>query len=81
MARPREDRKDAGLALAIRAKKTITALAAALGLTPQAVSKWRRVPVERCPEVEGATDIPREVLRPDFYPPERPKRSRPTAHV
>lgn len=39
------------------------------GLTPQAISQWRRVPVERVLEVEKATGIPRHELRPDIYPP------------
>lgn len=39
------------------------------GLTPQAVSQWRRVPVERVLDVERATGVPRHELRPDIYPP------------
>lgn len=39
------------------------------GLTPQAISQWRRVPVERVLDVEKATGVPRHELRPDIYPP------------
>lgn len=44
-----------------------SALAPKIGLTPQAVSLWRRVPAERVVAVEAATGIPRERLRPDLY--------------
>ena len=39
------------------------------GLTPQAVSQWKRVPVERVLDVERITGVPRHELRPDIYPP------------
>jgi DNA-binding transcriptional regulator YdaS (Cro superfamily) len=44
-------------------------LAVALGITPGAISQWDRVPAERVLEVEKATGIPRQVLRPDVYGP------------
>lgn len=47
-----------------------TGLAKLLGsITPQAVSQWRRVPVDRVLDVEKATGVPRHELRPDIYPP------------
>ena len=46
-------------------------LAKALGISPQAIYGWKRVPVERVLQVEQLTGIPRSELRPDFYPPER----------
>ena len=48
------------------------ALAAALGITPGAVSQWDRVPIERVADVSRITGIPREDLRPDIFasPPE-----------
>jgi DNA-binding transcriptional regulator YdaS (Cro superfamily) len=46
-----------------------SALAVALGITPGAISQWDRVPAERVLEVEKATGIPRQVLRPDVYGP------------
>lgn len=46
-------------------------LARALGgITPQAISQWRRVPAERVLEIERVTMVPRHELRPDIYPPE-----------
>jgi DNA-binding transcriptional regulator YdaS (Cro superfamily) len=42
-------------------------LAKSLGVTPGAISQWRRVPSERVLEVEAATGIPRHTLRPDLY--------------
>ena len=41
--------------------------ARALGLTPGAISQWKRVPVKHLLAVEAATGIPRERLRPDLY--------------
>lgn len=46
-------------------------LAERLGITSQAISQWRKVPVERVADVEAATGVPRSVLRPDVYPPGR----------
>lgn len=44
-------------------------LATLLGLTPQAISKWRkRIPVERVLEIEARTGVSRHDLRPDIYP-------------
>lgn len=40
----------------------------AIGISSQAVSQWKRVPAERVIEVERATGVPREELRPDLYP-------------
>jgi DNA-binding transcriptional regulator YdaS (Cro superfamily) len=46
-----------------------TALARLLGgITSQAVSQWRRVPVARVLDVERVTGIHRHDLRPDIYP-------------
>jgi DNA-binding transcriptional regulator YdaS (Cro superfamily) len=56
-----------GLAKAIAAAGSITALAAKLKLTVQAVSQWDDVPAERCREVEKVTGVSRYVLRPDIY--------------
>lgn len=45
-----------------------SALAKAIGdITSQAVSQWKRVPAERVVDVEKATGIPREELRPDIF--------------
>lgn len=42
-------------------------LAEMLGLTVQAVYQWKKVPAERCLEVERLTGIPRYELRSDIY--------------
>lgn len=56
---------------AVKRFKTRKALAAALGVTPMAVSNWfaRGVPAERCADIERVTDgaVRREDLRPDVF--------------
>lgn len=49
-------------------------LAGELGITKQALSQWRRLPVERVLEIEQILGIPCHVLRPDLYrePPPAP---------
>jgi len=45
------------------------------GITPQAISQWKRVPVERVIDVERITGISRHELRPDIYGAAPPARS------
>ena len=54
---------------AIAAAGGASKLARKLGITHQAVMKWRRLPAERTLEVEAATGVSRHELRPDLYPP------------
>ena len=54
---------------AIDAAGGIRQLAALLGVSYQAVQKYRRsVPAERVLEIEAKTGVPRHELRPDIYP-------------
>ncbi len=41
-----------------------------LGISRQAVSQWKKVPVLQVLKVEKLTGISRHVLRPDVYPAE-----------
>jgi DNA-binding transcriptional regulator YdaS (Cro superfamily) len=53
-----------------RAKNAVggaVGLSKLIGITSQAVSQWKRVPAERVIDVERATGVPREELRPDLY--------------
>jgi DNA-binding transcriptional regulator YdaS (Cro superfamily) len=61
---PMSERLELALRLAGGAKE----LAQALGVTPQAVAAWRRVPGPRVLAVERLTGVPRELLREDLYP-------------
>lgn len=55
--------------MAINVAGSATALAKALGVTPQAVCFWRdgkrEIPADKCPLIEQATGIACELLRPD----------------
>ncbi|HWL68155.1 MAG TPA: Cro/CI family transcriptional regulator [Geminicoccus sp.] len=55
---------------AIRICGSTRRLAAELGITPQAVSQWRRTPATRVLQVERLTGgkVRRSELRPDLYP-------------
>lgn len=52
--------------------RTQVALAAAVGVTPQAVSdvlkRGKRVPAEWCLKLADATGTPAHAFRPDLYP-------------
>lgn len=50
-------------------------LAEELGISHQAVYAWKVCPVERAPDVERITGVPRHELRPDFWPPAAAARS------
>ncbi|WP_419952513.1 Cro/CI family transcriptional regulator [Methylobacterium sp.] len=43
------------------------ALAAAIGVTRQAIEQWRRVPAERVLDVERISKVSRHALRPDIF--------------
>ena len=45
----------------------LTKLAAAIGVTPGAIAQWDKVPADRIVEIERATNIPRQKLRPDLF--------------
>lgn len=59
--------KSDALTKAIRACGSAKELASRLGISIQAVSQWREVPVGRVLDVERATGIPRRELRPDLF--------------
>jgi hypothetical protein len=58
---------DNGLRAAIEAVGSVQGLASLIGLSPQTIYHWQRVPAERIVRIEEVTDIPRNVLRPDLY--------------
>ncbi|UXC37333.1 helix-turn-helix domain-containing protein [Cupriavidus gilardii] len=55
------------LAMAVEACGGLSKVAAALNVTTNRLANWlkRGVPAERCPDVEAATGVPCEKLRPD----------------
>jgi DNA-binding transcriptional regulator YdaS (Cro superfamily) len=50
--------------------KTVTDLAAALGIKPPSINQWRRVPAERAVQIEKVSGgkLPRHKMRPDLFP-------------
>jgi DNA-binding transcriptional regulator YdaS (Cro superfamily) len=65
--------RDRALQKAIDAAGTGQRLAGRIGVTPQALSQWHRVPARRVLAVERASGVPRHELRPDLYPQEGSK--------
>ena len=61
--------RDEGVIAALAASGKPVILARQLGITPQAINAWRRVPADRVLQVEKITGVPRQALRPDLYPP------------
>ena len=57
----------ASVKAAIKAAGGLSNLAAGLGIKPQSVTKWKRIPEDRIVDVEKLTGIPREKLRPNLY--------------
>jgi DNA-binding transcriptional regulator YdaS (Cro superfamily) len=55
------------LRAAIKVAGSMRALAHLIGVTPAAVAQWDCVPAKRVVDVERATGVPREQLRPDLY--------------
>ena len=45
-------------------------LARKLGISPSAVSQWKKVPSGRVLKLEGLTSMRRSEIRPDLYPEE-----------
>lgn len=60
--------RDASLSQAIERAGSSVRLASLLGVSPQALSQWKRVPPLRVLDVERVTGVPRHELRPDLYP-------------
>lgn len=44
-------------------------IAAALGITRQAVYQWEQIPAEKAAAISDALDLPLHALRPDLWPP------------
>lgn len=65
--RPIASRTDPGLAAAIQKAGGIGALAALIGVSMQAASKWTTIPPARVEAVAAALKISRHTLRPDLY--------------
>lgn len=65
------DDMENGVAIAVTKAGSRYKLAQIVGVNPSAVLRWTRVPIEHVSLIEGKLEIPRSVLRPDIYPPDR----------
>jgi DNA-binding transcriptional regulator YdaS (Cro superfamily) len=55
----------------------MSALAKAIGVSRQAIYRWkRRIPAERVVDIEAATGIDRAALRPDIFGRQKKKRGK-----
>jgi DNA-binding transcriptional regulator YdaS (Cro superfamily) len=52
---------------AIKAAGSVAKFAKKIGVSRQVIYLWDKIPAERVVDVEKATGIPREMLRPDLY--------------
>ena len=67
MPRPKPPKESPGLR-EIRASEGMqTLIARGLGITRQAVSDWKAIPLNRVIDVETLTGIDRAALRPDIF--------------
>jgi DNA-binding transcriptional regulator YdaS (Cro superfamily) len=58
---------DPGLRLAVEKAGSMTNLARLIRIAPQAIAQWDIVPINRVLEIEKATGVDRELLRPDMF--------------
>jgi DNA-binding transcriptional regulator YdaS (Cro superfamily) len=58
---------DPGLRAAVEAAGNMTNLARMIGIAPQAIAQWGPPPINRVLEIEKATGVDREILRPDMF--------------
>lgn len=58
--------RDPGLEAARAAAGSYRKIAKRIGLTPQAISRWKRIPQAHLEEVSELTGLPASVLRPDL---------------
>jgi DNA-binding transcriptional regulator YdaS (Cro superfamily) len=58
--------RDDGLCKALESVGGFTALARLIGVTPQSVFGWQRVPAERLADVSRVTGVSAAELRPDL---------------
>ena len=58
---------DAGLKAVLDKARTKFRLAKALGINPQAVSQWKKVPHARVLQLEELYGVPPHIQRPDLY--------------
>ena len=64
---PNKEREENPIMARIAERVSQARLAKHLGITAQAVSQWRQVPVERALKISELTGIPCHELRPDFF--------------
>lgn len=67
----RNDARDAVMRMVFAKRGLAIEIADRLGLTPQGVSSWKRVPAHHAMEVARILDMTPEQIRPDIFKPRR----------
>jgi hypothetical protein len=62
-----QDSSDPGLKAVLDKARTKFRLAKALGINPQAISQWKKIPPTRVLQLEELYGVPPYVQRPDLY--------------
>ena len=68
LGKPRAERADPGLEIALQAAGSVPRLAELLGLSHATVSLWRKIPKRHVPTIETGLGIPPHEQRPDAFP-------------
>lgn len=64
--------RDPGIMAALFKVGNAVKLATHLGISRQAISRWKKIPLKHLPAISTLTGLPREQLRPDIYGSQEP---------
>jgi len=64
--------RDPGIIAVLIKMGNATAVAEALGVTRQAISRWKRIPIRHIPKISELTGLSVQQIRPDLFASEKP---------